>query len=367
MASSPLAATVGTHRLYAVIIRDGNTGPRCISSILPSHVSLHFLDESVLTNMSTLPGNTLLFNMRSLASLRRFEHLLPARSSSPRSESEVSTVPRVHLWHLADERGTSTLSSAYDRFAFASVIRDYYFGSLPHTRRRVHMLGGHACAAQPPVLHPRTQVYALFPWGVTKESPFIADGSALLPMRSRPIVCAWTGYLHGSARKQLKVFLEGSHRNAMWARAHCHIHFNDKFAVGSVEAYHVALSQTVFYLNPEGNTRALDNIRWGEIMRHAAIPVNVDTFRFGQNASEGHDVFTGRPPPGLYASRWADAFEQMRAILESADGAQRLQAMQREVIEWRATALGCVRQDVGALLAGVAIDAGEATRATSRA
>merc|ERR1712087_420239 len=109
------------------------------------------------------------------------------------------------------------------------------------------------------------------------------------------------------------------------------------------------MSRTVFYLNPEGNTRAVDNIRWGEILRHAAIPINVDT---GEHArahrpTEGFDVWSGKAPPGIYASDWEDAFEQAMELVAQ-EGA--LQKKQDELITFRERMLYCLRKDADMLM-----------------
>ena len=110
------------------------------------------------------------------------------------------------------------------------------------------------------------------------------------------------------------------------------------------------MSQSVFYLNPEGNTRAVDNIRWGEIALHGAIPINVDTGEHAHRnrSTEGFDVWSGRPPPGIYATNWKAAFEKM---MELAVQPVLLQQLQDEMIAWNKRMLHCLRTDANLLLA----------------
>ena len=79
-------------------------------------------------------------------------------------------------------------------------------------------------------------------------------------------------------------------------------------------------------------------------MRHAAIPINVDTGEHarGNRPTEGFDVWSGRPPPGIYASSWQAAFEQAMAL---ALRPRALQRLQDELIAFRRRMLSCVRTD----------------------
>lgn len=162
------------------------------------------------------------------------------------------------------------------------MLRDFYFArALRGTSRRAAMLGAHACAGAP--LDPRRHAYVIPPLAAGGDV-FVTD--APLPMSERPIMCAWVGFDHAidgantkaSARANLRTFLHtGTSAASAWARANCNVTFRTTYNAGDKGAYFTTMSRAVFYLNPEGNTRALDNIRWGEIVRHASIPINVDT------------------------------------------------------------------------------------------
>lgn len=65
--------------------------------------------------------------------------------------------------------------------------------------------------------------------------------------------------------------------------------------------------------------------------------------------AEGFDAWTGRPPPGIYATGWQAAFEQAMA-LAAREGA--LQTMQDELVAWRRRMLHCLRTDAALLLDG---------------
>jgi len=314
-----------------------SVGPQVHLAAIWPDVPLNTLPYSARSE--ALPRSTLIFNVRNLADL---------------SWLNRTSRHRLVLFHIADEQGTSDVLYVYDDFGL--VFRDYYFDRsfqrYASRRSRIVMLGAHTCAGTP--LKPQLQAYSLLPM---PHPGTIFGVTAPLPMSARPIMCAWAGFDHAggghltAARDQLRAFLANNNSDVgAWARSNCLVTFNSRYAAGGTGTYFAQMSQSVFYLNPEGNTRAVDNIRWGEIMAHAAIPINVDTgeHAHGNRSIEGFSVFSGKPPPGIYATSWKQAFEQAMA-LAARPGA--LQELQDDIVVWRRRMLCCLRADAKLILA----------------
>jgi len=353
--SSDLMLNVLVIKAGSVDLKSDMFGLRYLANILPEEIPVRVLPAGSLPSASDLPDNTIIFNVRHdthLESVGLKKSWLPSLLSSSRNDH--GSQRRLHLYHCADEMGDSAVASAYDQFNFSTVLRDYHFArGYRGTSRRPVMLGAHSCAGTP--LRAVLDVFALPPLGEAPgSSSFVVDPAAALPVGARPSVCSWSGFEHGAARSALRAFLAADNTTiAAWARSVCKVTFQQHYRDGPKWDYYTEMSRAVFYLNPEGNTRALDNIRWGEIMRHAAIPVNVDTGEHATRgrATEGFEVYSadGRPPPGIYASAWSDAFQQMRSLAAMPAALRR---MQSDIVAWRRRALRCIRADAGLLFTG---------------